>query len=213
MKKILIIAAALLTAWSANAQIGIVAGVTSSASNVKDAYADYKNISQYHVGLTYKLGIGNLLAIQPAVIYNMKGETLANVGGVQDANLDYKTGYIEVPVQVQVGVGVGSLLRVYGFAEPFIGYAVTNEVKASSLATTLLSKEETQKTWDNMKSRFEYGVSLGAGVEVLRHVQVSVKYFWNLGDVYGSDITVANVTKTISESKCNGVAASVAILF
>ena len=210
MKKILIIAAALLTAWSANAQIGIVAGVTSSASNVKDAYADYKNISQYHVGLTYKLGIGNLLAIQPAVIYNMKGESISNIANTGDlASVDYKTGYIEVPVQVQVGVGVGSLLRVYGFAEPFIGYAVTNEVKA----TTLLSKEETQKTWDNMKSRFEYGVSLGAGVEVLRHLQVSVKYFWNLGDVYGSDITVANVTKTISESKCNGVAASVAFLF
>lgn len=210
MKKILIIAAALLTAWSANAQIGIVAGVTSSASNVKDAYADYKNISQYHVGLTYKLGIGNLLAIQPAVIYNMKGESISNIANTGDlASVDYKTGYIEVPVQVQVGLGIGSLLRVYGFAEPFIGYAVTNEVKA----TTLLSKEETQKTWDNMKSRFEYGVSLGAGVEVLRHVQVAVKYFWNLGDVYGSDITVANVTKTISESKCNGVAASVAFLF
>ncbi len=208
MKKILIIAAALLTAWSANAQVGIVAGLTSSASNVKDAYADYKNINQYHVGLTYKLGLGNLLAIQPAIIYNMKGETLANVGGAQDVNLDYKTGYIEVPVQVQVGLGVGTLLRVYGFAEPFIGYAVTNEVK-----TNILTKEEAQKTWDNIKSRFEYGVSLGAGVEVLRHLQVSVKYFWNLGDVYGSDITAGSVTKTINESKCNGVAASVAFLF
>ena len=209
MKKIIIIAAALLTALSANAQVGIVAGVTSSASNVKSAYADYKNISQYHVGLTYKLGIGNLLAIQPAILYNMKGETISNIANTGDlASVEYKTGYLEVPVQVQVGVGVGSLLRVYGFAEPFIGYAITNQQKG-----TIASKEDVQKTWDNMKSRFEYGVSLGAGVEVLRHLQVSVKYFWNLGDVYGSDITVANVTKTISESKCNGVAASVAILF
>ena len=209
MKKIIIIAAALLTALSANAQVGIVAGVTSSASNVKSAYADYKNISQYHVGLTYKLGIGNLLAIQPAILYNMKGETISNIANTGDlASVEYKTGYLEVPVQVQVGVGVGSLLRVYGFAEPFIGYAITNQQKG-----TIASKEDVQKTWDNMKSRFEYGVSLGAGVEVLRHLQVSVKYFWNLGDVYGSEINFNTIKTTISESKCNGVAASVAFLF
>ena len=209
MKKIIIIAAALLTALSANAQVGIVAGVTSSASNVKSAYADYKNISQYHVGLTYKLGIGNLLAIQPAILYNMKGETISNIANTGDlASVEYKTGYLEVPVQVQVGVGVGSLLRVYGFAEPFIGYAITNQQKG-----TIASKEDVQKTWDNMKSRFEYGVSLGAGVEVLRHLQVSVKYFWKLGDVYGSEINFNTIKTTISESKCNGVAASVAFLF
>ena len=70
MKKIIIIAATLLAAWSANAQVGIIAGLTSSASDIESAAADVKNINQYHVGLTYKLGIGNLLAIQPSLIYN-----------------------------------------------------------------------------------------------------------------------------------------------
>lgn len=208
MKKIIIIAAAILTAWTANAQVGIIAGLTSSATDAQSAYSDIKNVNQYHVGLTYKLGIGNTLAIQPSIIYNMKGTKIGEIAGVEDINAEYKTGYLEVPVQVQAGLGIGSLARVYGFVEPFIGYALNNETK-----TTILSVEDAQNTWDNMKTRFEYGVSLGAGVEVLSHLQVSVKYFWNLGNVYGNEISVGSVTKEISSSKCNGVAASVAFLF
>ncbi len=206
MKKILIIAATLLAAWSANAQVGIIAGLTSSATDVESAYADVKNVSQYHVGLTYKLGLGNLLAIQPSIIYNMKGTKFGEIAGVKDVAVDYKTGYIEVPVQVQAGIGIGSLVRAYGFVEPFIGYAVKNEVKIENL-------DEVSNSWDNVKNKLEYGVSLGVGAEVLSHVQVSVKYFWNLGDVYGQSINIGSVSKEISSSKCNGIAASVAFLF
>ena len=204
MKKAIIAIAALFVALSANAQIGIVAGLTSSSTNVEAAVADIKNVNQYHVGITYKIGIGNMLAIQPALIYNMKGTQLGDIAGLDDVDVDYKTGYLELPVQVQLGFGIGSIARVYGFAEPFVGYAITNQVQGIG---------DTIKNWDNVKNRFEYGVGLGAGVELFRHLQVSVKYFWNLGDVYGADITFGDVTKDIATSKCNGIAASVAILF
>ena len=68
MKKAIIAIAALFVALSANAQIGVVAGLTSSSTNVEAAVADIKNVNQYHVGITYKIGIGNMLAIQPALI-------------------------------------------------------------------------------------------------------------------------------------------------
>lgn len=204
MKKAIIAIAALFVALSANAQIGVVAGLTSSSTNVEAAVADIKNVNQYHVGITYKIGIGNMLAIQPALIYNMKGTQLGDIAGLDDVDVDYKTGYLELPVQVQLGFGIGSIARVYGFAEPFVGYAITNQVQGLG---------DTVKNWDNVKNRLEYGVGLGAGVELFRHLQVSVKYFWNLGDVYGADITFGDVTKDIATSKCNGIAASVAFLF
>lgn len=204
MKKAIIAIAALFVALSANAQIGVVAGLTSSSTNVEAAVADIKNVNQYHVGITYKIGIGNMLAIQPALIYNMKGTQLGDIAGLDDVDVNYKTGYLELPVQVQLGFGIGSIARVYGFAEPFVGYAITNQVQGLG---------DTVKNWDNVKNRLEYGVGLGAGVELFRHLQVSVKYFWNLGDVYGADITFGDVTKDIATSKCNGIAASVAFLF
>lgn len=205
MKKLIVIVASLLVAVSAHAQLGVIAGITSSKSDFGSAIADVKskNITQYHVGLTYKASLG-LIAIQPSLIYNMKGTEL-DVTDLAATKLDMKTGFIELPVQVQLGFNLG-IARIYGFAEPFIGYAITN---TGSLGGTALKDLK----WENIKNRLEYGVGLGAGIELIKHVQVSVKYFWNLGDLYGSDITFAGVTKTIASSKASGIAASVAILF
>jgi len=205
MKKLIVIVASLLIAVSAHAQFGVVAGITSSSSNLKDAVADVQtqNITQYHVGITYKLDLG-LIAIQPSILYNMKGTKL-NVAELSATELDYKTGYVEVPVQLQAGLNLG-VARIYGFAEPFVGYAITNQVN-SSLA------KDPQATWNNIKSKLEYGVGLGVGVELIKHVQVSAKYFWNMGSMYGTSIDFAGVKSTIAEQKASGIAASVAILF
>ena len=205
MKKFIVIVASLLVAVSAHAQFGVVAGITSSSSNLKDAVADVQaqNITQYHVGITYKLDLG-LIAIQPSILYNMKGTKL-NVANIGATELDYKTGYVEVPVQLQAGLNLG-VARIYGFAEPFVGYAITNQVN-SSLA------KDPQSTWNNIKSKLEYGVGLGVGVELIKHVQVSAKYFWNMGSMYGTSIDFAGVKTTIAEQKASGIAASVAILF
>lgn len=209
MKKLIVIVAALLVAVSAHAQLGVVAGITSSKTDLKAAKDDVKNISLYHVGLTYKMDFG-LLAIQPSLIYNMKGSKFSVLDLTDNLNtsFEYKTGYVELPVQVQAGINLG-LARLYGFVEPFLGYAVTNQVS--------FAQGEPKKVWDNVKSKMEYGVGLGAGVELIQHVQVSVKYFWNMGLVYGpgngSDISIKTVAAAVGERKCNGISASVALLF
>ena len=208
MKKLIVIAASLLIAASAHAQLGVVAGITSSKSNLEEAYADINNVNKYHVGITYKLDLG-LIAIQPSIIYNVKGTSMEGlkVGSLQTGigQMDYKTGYLEVPVQVQAGINLG-LARVYGFAEPFVGYALSNEVSSNLW-------KEPQQTWENVKSRLEYGVGLGVGVELIKHVQVAVKYYWNMGDMYGTEINFATIKGTIAEQKASGISASVALLF
>lgn len=208
MKKLIIALVAFFAAWNAQAQIGIVAGITSSATDIKTAVAEVGNVTQYHAGITYKLGIGNLLAIQPSLIYNMKGTKLS---ALSLAGIDYKTGYLELPVQVQLGFGIGELARVYGFAEPFVGYAITNQI---NIKTAVADAKPIKDSWDNVKNRLEYGVGLGVGAELFRHLQVSVKYFWNVGEVYGAEgVSIDAIKEAVGGSKCNGIAASVAYLF
>ena len=115
MKKLLVVIAALCIAASAHAQIGLMAGVTSSESNIKDAAANIGDVTQYHVGVALKLNLG-LIAIQPSILYNIKGSTLtenvnALTGESTGTALDTgtktttnQTGYLEVPVQLQVGI-------------------------------------------------------------------------------------------------------------
>ena len=216
MKKLLLAVAAFVgMAISANAQLGISAGLTSASATLEAAAQDVTggSINQYHVGLTYKIGIGNILAIQPSILYNVKGSSF-DATNITNTKLDFKTGFVEVPVQLQLGLGIGNFIRVYGLAEPFVGYAITNEV---SLKGALASAAEPEKTWDNVKNRLEYGVSLGAGVELLRHLQVSVKYFWTLSDLYGlQDAKLDNIMQSlgnINAKNVNGIAATVTVLF
>ncbi|MBR4524716.1 MAG: PorT family protein [Bacteroidales bacterium] len=198
MKKLLVVIASLLIAVSAHAQFGVVAGITSTKANIDDAITDVQNVTQYHVGLTYKIQFGSLLAIQPAIIYNVKGSKLGAFKVSDLAAFEYKTGYLEIPVQVQVGFDLG-LARIYGIAEPFIGYALTSNTSVANFK------------WEDVKNKLEYGVGIGAGVELIKHVQVSARYFWNLGAA--KDAKISTVTDAVAGRGASGIIASVALLF
>ena len=204
MKKFIVIVASLLIAASAHAQLGVVAGITSSKATIDAALSDVQNITQYHVGLTYKISLGGIFAIQPSLIYNVKGAKIAEFKAVGDiSSFDYKNGYLELPVQIQAGLNLG-VARIYAIAEPFLGYAITNSTQSSN-GTKIDVK------WNEVQNKLEYGVGVGAGIELIKHVQVSARYFWNLGNV--EKAAIATVTDAISNKAANGIVASVAILF
>ena len=154
MKRIVIvIAAALLASVNAFAQPGIIAGLTSSTTSVKDVEA-VKSINTYHAGVTFKANLGLGFAIQPSLIYQVKGSNLGDIGKDTKAeDFQLKTGFVEVPVQLQWGPDLLAF-RPYLFAEPFIGYAVSSDDK-------ILGSGESGafKTWaQNAKTKIEYGI-------------------------------------------------------
>ncbi|MBR3653714.1 MAG: PorT family protein [Bacteroidales bacterium] len=203
MKKLIVIVASLLVAVSAHAQFGIVAGITSSKATIDAALSDVQNVTQYHVGLTYKIDLG-IVAIQPALIYNVKGAKVSEFKELGDiASFDYKNGYLELPVQVQAGLNLG-VARIYAIAEPFIGYAITNSTQSSN-------GNKIDVKWNEVKNKLEYGIGVGAGVELIKHVQISARYFWNLGNV--EKVAIATVTDAVSNKAANGIVASVTLLF
>ena len=75
----------------------------------------------------------------------------------------------------------------------------------------------------NFSRRVGGGVGVGVGVEVLSHLQVAVRYFWNLGGLYGTDdegnskpVASTNPKDYVNiaqNQKVSGVMASVAFLF
>ena len=204
MKKLLIAAALLLCSVAASAQsFGVTAGFTSSNTNVKDF--DTKSVSLYHVGLVYEIPLAGGFAIQPGITYQMKGATLDkyadDTNNIKLSTLETKIGYLEVPVQIQWGPDLLAF-RPYGFIEPFIGY----QISASDKSHNNTINEELQ--------RMEYGLSLGAGLEIWK-LQVSAKYFWNFGSVYNSDVakTGETIGGVLDGNNFNGVAVSVALFF
>ena len=169
MKKILTLIVALVaTATVAHAQFGIVGGVNFSNAKFDNAsqFIDAaKSATLFHAGVAWKLGLPLGFAIQPELTYQMKGAKISE--------LNYKNGYIELGAGVQWGPDL-IIARPYVFAEPFIGY--------------LVNPDKTISNASDVTKKLEYGIGLGGGVELFKHIQVSVQWFRNLGNVVDTSV-------------------------
>ncbi|MCI2107386.1 MAG: PorT family protein [Bacteroidales bacterium] len=184
------------------ASFGIIGGLTSSKSHVKDV--DASSLSLYHVGITAQLPLFSGLAIQPSLLYQVKGTSVDNIDDAQWKDFQTKVGYLELPVQIQWGPDLG-FLRPYAFAEPFVGYRLGS------------SNDGQAKTIKSELKKAEYGLGVGAGLDFWK-LQFSIKYFWNFGNIYGS----GNIADTVGDkvrdavnngNNFNGVAFSLALFF
>ena len=192
------VAASMILAAGAHAQFGFLVGLTSSS--VKMASSDA--ISLYHAGLTYKINLPSGFAIQPAVLYQVKGANVGQLGTATDEDFKVKTGFVEVPLGLQWGPHLAAF-RPYVFAEPFFGYRVSSTDRGN----------ETFRDWASQaKNKFEYGFGLGAGLEISEHLQLSVQWFNNLGAMFSKP--AESGTESLGKVKnFEGIKFSLAILF
>lgn len=202
MKRIItllaVVAASLVMAAHAHAQFGIVGGLTSSKTAMTTS-EDVKAISLYHAGVTYKFDLGAGFAIQPSLLYQVKG---SNIGGKLDTDdFKLKTGFVELPVGLQWGPDLMAF-RPYVIAEPFIGYQITSSDRGS---------ENIEKWASQAKNKFEYGFSLGGGIEIASHIQLYVQWFNNMGKMVKEGSSSVSFSDKIKNFK--GLKFSVAILF
>ena len=190
----------------AQVKVGVLGGFTSSSTKASDISTE--SVSLYHAGLAAKVSLPFNLAIQPQLVYQVKGTAV-------DGSVDFsmKTGYVEVPVQLQWGPDL-LVCRPYVLAEPFVGYAVNVKSVASVAGVEKIVKDFK----DLNLNRFEYGLGVGAGVEFWR-LQLAFKYFWNFGELAGEAKDLAGAISgaaydAISDGKSfSGINVSLALFF
>lgn len=191
MKKFFaVIAVAFASVVVANAQIGIVAGVTSSTAKIdkENIENNMSGIDQYHVGVALKLPLPLGFAIQPELLYQIKGadlkETYDKLGEgaeIETSSWNTKSGFAELGIGIQWGLDLVAF-RPFVFAKPFVGYMINGEGEYNGAADVL--KEGTDKYLEDAKNKLEYGFSVGAGLELLEHFQLSFEFFNNLGQMF-----------------------------
>jgi hypothetical protein len=207
MKRIItllaVASASLVLAAYAQAQPGIIAGLTSSKSEMTSAVKDAESIALYHAGLTYKIDLGAGFAIQPSLIYQVKGTKLGYLEDSRSEDWKLKTGFVELPLGIQWGPDLVAF-RPYAFAEPFIGYQITSS-----------DKVDTFSDWTKQaKNKFEYGFGVGGGLEIASHIQISVQWFKNLGKMFDENASGAATWEEAKNFKnFQGIKFSLAILF
>lgn len=211
---LLAVAAVAVMAFGLNAgaqiRFGVLGGLTSSST--KAAEVTLESVSLYHAGVALKVPVGLGFAIQPQVTYQVKGtalnETIAGVTG-----FDTKVGYLEVPVQIQWGPDL-LVARPYVLAEPFVGYAVNMKSVASGSVGGVGGSAEFTDIEESGLNRFEYGLGVGAGIEIWR-LQLSARYFWNFGELAGGGKNAMNEAWDVISAgeSFSGISVSLALLF
>ena len=205
MKRIItlvaVAAASLLMAARAHAQFGIVGGITSSTTDMTTS-EDVKSMSLYHAGLTYKINLGAGFAIQPSVLYQVKGANLGELNTASSDDFKVKTGFVEIPVGFQWGPDL-MVFRPFVMAEPFIGYQVTSSDRGA----------DSIEGWtEQAKNKFEYGFGVGGGLELGGNIQLSVQWFNNMGNMMREDsASSSDFSDKVKNFK--GIKFSLAILF
>ena len=204
MKRILtvVLAALMLTGISASAQAkwGVTAGLNFNTSKFSEV--DVKARTGWSVGGTCLVDLPLGFSVQPSLLYHQKGANITN-------EVSQSMGFLELPVSVQWGPDL-LLFRPFLDVNPYVGYALSNKFSAS-VAGIVLSDEG----WKG-KERFEYGLGLGAGVNVWK-LQFIARYNWNFGSLYnveGWDDIKPHLKDLNSKSEnFGGVTLSLAFLF
>lgn len=200
MKKLFaLIAVAMASVMVANAQIGIVAGIGSSTTTVneEDILSNLNGVSDYHLGVALKLPLPLGFAIQPELTYQIKGADLgAIVNEGAETSVDefnFKSGVAQLDLGIQWGLDLVAF-RPFIFGKPFIGYVI-NEDFAKNIS------EDTEKTLKEAQNKLQYGFSVGAGIDLLEHFQLSVAFFKNLGNLFNENGEVNASADDVDTSK------------
>jgi len=181
MKKLIVIAALFASMAALNAQqFGVTGGMTLSKMNGVSNPKDTKAVVLYSAGVVYKADLGAGFAVQPELLWQVKGANVQENVGALDNIIVSRSNNVELGLGLQWGPDLLAF-RPYLFVEPFMGYSLGGK-ESQKLANADFSNDKALQA----RNKLEYGVGAGFGVEIASHVQISWQLFRNFGALYNT---------------------------
>lgn len=202
MKKLLLTLALVFgTLTAANAQFGIFGGWTTAKTPSDIADLKPQNGNMFHAGVAYKIELGPVFTLQPALVY--QGKTTFVNEAQTAASLYTRGNFLELEVGAQVGIDLLAL-RPYFLFEPFIGY---------DLGSVNLVNGDVKTALNDARNKLEYGFGVGGGIELLNHIQISVQWFMNIGNLYNGNKLSVEYEELKNLKNFQGVKISLGLFF
>ena len=165
----------LAMAMPAKAQIkfGVKGGLNLASASLSDAWdakGNADNYTGFFIGPMVDITIPIIgLGVDGALMYSQKG---AKISFDDLGSTTFKQQGIEIPVNLKYSIGLGSSASIYFAAGPSFYFNM---------------KSDDDLTFDTMKGSLDYdksevSLNLGAGVKLLRHLQLGVNYNMGLTD-------------------------------
>ncbi|TGD78247.1 porin family protein [Hymenobacter wooponensis] len=159
--------------YAQGARVGVKAGASLTNFVGKDSDG-YDGKFGFHGGVVAELGLTDNFAIQPEVLYSMKG---AKFGDLAE-DLRFNQTYIDVPVLLKVKAD-----GLFFEAGPQVGFLVGSKLKGESASVD--SKDAFNKV--------DFGYAAGLGYEISNGPMIGLRYNAGINKV-GKDANVNGVT-------------------
>ena len=161
-------------AQRSNVSLGLKAGGT--LSNLVGADADsYKNLFGFHAGIFANLGITDMVAFQPELLYSQKG---AKQPIPNEEDVTRRFHYVDVPLAFHVNAD-----GLFFEAGPQVGFLVAAQSKFRSTSTDIKDNYNT----------VDFGYLAGLGYQRKAGLGVGLRYNGAFTNVR-KEITIANVS-------------------
>lgn len=192
MKRVYLLILALV-AWMAvpaQAQFkwGLKGGANISSIHFSDLPETFStdNLTGFHIGPTIEL-------MAPLVGLGFDASILYSQTGMEIGTQTVKSDYLNIPVNLKWKIGIPAV-KVFAAAGPYVGFRLGGGKIWDVLSDQIESKS------------FSAGLNIGAGVELIQHLQISATYQLGLTDNY-------SIKKLEIDGKNRGWLISAAILF
>lgn len=148
----------------AQVKFGVKGGLNVSDMSIDKKVFDSSNQTGFFIGPTLKVSLPLTgLGIDVAALYDQRSAKI-NDAAEKGGKETLKQQYVNIPVNLRYGIGLGSLASVYLAAGPQFGFNVGDK------DTKIFDKAN----WQLRKSAFS--VNIGAGVSIVKHVEVGANY-------------------------------------
>ena len=174
MRKIaLLIALTIFGLTQANAQnLGFKGGYNYSSFNGDVAKDNtLKGLSGFYVGALLELPLGDVISLQPEVIYSRQGAAWEQKNILGEFKKDLKLDYLNIPVMAKVNLG--PLFLQGGVQFGFL-------VGKPEVSYTRGAQRVTEKVDKDAYASFDFGVGAGLGVNLSQHFFVEARYTHSL---------------------------------
>ena len=174
MRKIaLLIALTFFGLTQANAQnFGFKGGYNYSSFNGDVAKDNtLKGLSGFYVGALLELPLGDVLSLQPEVIYSRQGAAWEQKNILGEFKKDLKLDYLNIPVMAKVNLG--PLFLQGGVQFGFL-------VDKPEVSYTAGNRRISQTVDKDAYASFDFGVGAGLGVNLNQHFFVEARYTHSL---------------------------------
>jgi len=154
-----------------------------------------KNMTGFFIGPSVEYMIPLVgLGIEASLLYSQKGSSYDIDLGSSKFTVKDKVHYLDLPVNLKYKFSL-LVVGVYVAAGPYVSYAISGDRSLSNL--TGITSSEINRS--NFYNDLDLGVNLGAGVELLSHLQVGIQYSWGLTDAAKNEVTNGNLGGVVSD--------------